>query len=127
MAASEPLEISQALANQLDSSDPLAGFREQFHFPIHGDGQAIRYFVGNSLGLQPKRTAEYVQNELEKWQRLGVRAHFESDHPWMPYHEFLTKTMAELVGGHASEVVMMNSLTTNLHLMMASFYRPAGR
>ena len=110
-------------AKQLDSEDPLACFRDQFHIPIF-NGQPQVYFVGNSLGLQPKRTAEYVQQELDAWQKLGVRGHFEGNHPWMPYHEFLTESMADLVGGKSDEVVMMNSLTANLHLMMATFYRP---
>ena len=110
-------------AKLLDQQDPLSGFREKFFIPRRGDREEI-YFVGNSLGLQPKRTPEYVQQELESWQERGVRGHFEGQHPWMPYHEFLTKPMANLVGGKLSEVVVMNSLTTNLHLMMASFYRP---
>ncbi|MDB4778137.1 kynureninase [bacterium] len=110
-------------ARQLDSQDPLASFRDQFHLPLH-QGKPQIYFVGNSLGLQPKRTSEYVGQELEAWQTLGVRGHFEGAHPWMPYHEFLTETMADLVGGKSEEVVMMNSLTANLHLMMATFYRP---
>jgi kynureninase len=110
-------------AERLDAADPLREFRDQFHLPLH-NGQPQIYLVGNSLGLQPKLTAEYVQNELEAWRRLGVRGHFEGEFPWMPYHEFLTETMARLVGAENDEVVMMNSLTTNLHLMMASFYRP---
>lgn len=110
-------------ARKRDSEDPLAGFREQFHIPLHNDQPQI-YFVGNSLGLQPKRTADYVNQELEAWKSLGVRGHFEGDYPWMPYHEFLTENMANLVGGNMDEVVMMNSLTANLHLMMATFYRP---
>lgn len=110
-------------ARQLDAQDSLASFREQFHIPVH-DGRPQIYFVGNSLGLQPKRTSEYVNQELDAWQKLGVRGHFEGDFPWMPYHEFLTENMASLVGGNNDEVVMMNSLTANLHLMMATFYRP---
>ena len=108
---------------QLDAQDSLASFRDQFHIPIH-EGRPQIYFVGNSLGLQPKRTSDYVNQELDAWQRLGVRGHFEGDYPWMPYHEFLTENMASLVGGNVDEVVMMNSLTANLHLMMATFYRP---
>ena len=80
--------------------------------------------MGNSLGLQPKRTAGFVQTELEKWQKLGVRGHFESELPWMPYHEFLNEPMANLVGAKPEEIVMMNGLTVNLHLMLATFYRP---
>lgn len=110
-------------ARLLDSQDSLASFREQFHLPLH-NGEPQIYFVGNSLGLQPKRTSDYIGQELEAWGKLGVRGHFEGDHPWMPYHEFLTETMADLVGGNHEEVVVMNSLTANLHLMMATFYRP---
>ena len=111
-------------ARSLDQADPLAKYRDEFWIPTRDNGDSEIYFVGNSLGLQPKCTEEYVQQELTKWQRLGVKGHFESEHPWMPYHEFLAETMASLVGAHADEVVMMNSLTVNLHLMMATFYRP---
>lgn len=110
-------------ATQLDAEDALAGFREQFFIPEY-EGSPQIYFVGNSLGLQPKRTSQYINEELGNWARLGVRGHFEGSFPWMPYHEFLTDMMADLVGARHEEVVMMNSLTTNLHLMMASFYRP---
>ncbi len=109
---------------EMDRQDPLAHFREQFHIPPGADGKRAIYFVGNSLGLQPTRTAEYVRNELINWQRLGVRGHFEGEYPWMPYHEFLTDNMAALVGALPEEVVMMNSLTTNLHLMLATFFKP---
>ena len=110
-------------ARSLDQADPLAPFRDQFWIPQH-DQQDCVYLVGNSLGLQPKTVAGVVQSELEKWQQLGVRGHFESDRPWLPWHELLTPMMANLVGGLEEEVVVMNSLTTNLHLMMATFYRP---
>ena len=116
-------KLSLDVARELDREDPLRGFRDQFHIP-HIDGKPDIYLVGNSLGLQPKRTSEYVAHELEQWKTLGVRGHFEGPFPWMPYHEFLTDTMANLVGGHSDEVVMMNTLTVNLHLMMATFYRP---
>ena len=116
-------KLNLEAARELDRQDVLHGFRDQFHIPLSGGGPEI-YFVGNSLGLQPKRTAEYVGRELEQWKTLGVRGHFEGDYPWMPYHEFLTTTMADLVGGQVDEVVMMNTLTVNLHLMMATFYRP---
>ncbi len=111
-------------ARQQDETDPLAAFRDQFFIPQR-DGRDEIYFVGNSLGLQPKQTPEYVLSELENWRMCGVRGHFEGDYPWMPYHNFLTEPMAKMVGAKDSEVVMMNSLTTNLHLMMASFYRPS--
>lgn len=114
-------------AAELDGLDPLRSFRDEFHFPWHHDGQPQVYFVGNSLGLQPKQTANFLTEELENWQRLGVRGHFTGRFPWMPYHEFLTSAMAFLVGARDEEVVMMNSLTVNLHLMLATFFRPQGR
>ncbi len=118
--------LSLEVAKEFDRQDPLRGYRDQFHIPTTG-GETEVYLVGNSLGLQPKRTAEYLERELEQWRTLGVRGHFEGEFPWMPYHEFLTETMAVLVGANADEVVMMNSLTVNLHLMMATFYRPTDR
>ncbi len=112
----------------LDRGDPLARFRDAFHIPRRDNGEDEIYFVGNSLGLLPKRTAKYVDAELEKWGRLAVKAHFSGENPWLPYHELLAEPMARLVGASASapssEVVTMNSLTVNLHLMMTSFYRP---
>lgn len=108
----------------LDRSDPLARFRDEFHVPRRRNGDDEIYFAGNSLGLLPKRTPKYVAAELEAWKELAVKAHFSGEHPWMPYHEFLAESMARLVGASPREVVTMNSLTVNLHLMMASFYRP---
>lgn len=113
-------------AQQQDRDDPLARFRDQFHIPKRTNGADEIYFCGNSLGLQPTRTQAYVLEELEKWQKLGVRGHFESRHPWMPYHELLAENTATVVGARPSEVVAMSSLTVNLHLMMVSFYRPTG-
>ncbi len=117
-------------AVDLDQSDPLGRFRDEFHIPRSENGEEEIYFVGNSLGLLPKRTPKYVDEELEKWKRLAVKAHFSGENPWMPYHELLAEPMARLVGASSSasasisEVVTMNSLTVNLHLMMTSFYRP---
>ena len=120
-----PFEDSLAFANNLDREDPLAHMRDAFHIPqIKDSDQDEIYFCGNSLGLQPKLTAQYLQDELTKWQKLGVKGHFDSQYPWMPYHEFLTEESANLVGAKSTEVVCMNSLTANLHFMMASFYRP---
>jgi len=116
-------ENSLAFAKTLDKHDPLADMRNQFYIPQH-QGKDEIYFCGNSLGLQPKRTAEYLNYELSQWQKLGVKGHFSGDFPWMPYHEFLTEGFSELVGALPSEVVAMNSLTANLHFMMVSFYRP---
>ena len=98
-------------------------YRNQFHIP-QVNGEDSIYLCGNSLGLQPKKVKEYVNEELEDWASLGVEGHLHARHPWLPYHEFLTKSMARLVGGNQSEVVVMNSLTVNLHLLMASFYKP---
>lgn len=107
-----------------DANDPLAKYRSDFHFPKDTEGNALIYFCGNSLGLQPKTTASYIQQELTDWAELGVEGHVEAEHPWMPYHEFLAESMAKIVGAKPSEVVIMNGLTANLHLMMVSFYYP---
>jgi kynureninase len=112
-------------AEQQDRGDPLAHLRDHFHIPKRADGADELYLCGNSLGLQPKRTPSYVLEELQKWQQLGIRGHFESPYPWVPYHEFLAENTAVLVGAQPREVVTMNSLTVNLHLMMVSFYRPS--
>jgi kynureninase len=113
-------------ALQLDQDDPLRGFREEFWIPKHTDGSDQHYFCGNSLGLQPRRLQQAMSNELKAWKDLGVEGHFLGDHPWMPYHEFLRGSLAKLVGAEPAEVVAMNSLTVNLHLLMVSFYRPSG-
>lgn len=118
-------EDSLAFAASLDQQDPLAHMREAFHIPkIKQTSEAEIYFCGNSLGLQPKLTAQYLNDELKKWQNLGVKGHFDCEYPWMPYHEFLAEESAKLVGAKTAEVVCMNSLTANLHFMMVSFYRP---
>ncbi len=112
-------------AKELDQQDALSRMRDAFHIPkIKGTDQEEIYFCGNSLGLQPKLTAQYLNDELTKWQKLGVKGHFDCEFPWMPYHEFLAEESARLVGAHPAEVVSMNSLTANLHFMMVSFYRP---
>ncbi len=117
------LENTLAYAQKRDAQDELRHMRQAFHFPQH-EGRDEIYLVGNSLGLQPKRTAEYVQELLTDWQQLGVKGHFAAKHSWMPYHEFLADGSAALVGALPQEVVCMNSLTVNLHLLMVSFYRP---
>lgn len=111
-------------AKQQDAQDPLASFRNKFHIPKNNEGENLIYLCGNSLGLQPKLTADYLQEELDAWAQLGVDGHTEGKHPWLPYHEFLTEKMADVVGAKPAEVVVMNTLTVNLHLMMVSFYRP---
>lgn len=113
-------------ARALDRDDPLASFRQKFHIPKDEQGRDLHYFCGNSLGLQPKNAGIYVQEELKTWAELAVEGHFKGQHPWFSYHEFVSSPLAEVVGGKTEEVVAMNSLTTNLHLLMASFYRPRG-
>jgi kynureninase len=111
-------------AAQMDASDPLANLGEQFYFPKDKHGEECIYLCGHSLGLQPKSVKSYLEQELKDWAELGVEGHFHGKNPWMPYHRLLRDQTAELVGAGPSEVVVMNSLTVNLHLMMASFYRP---
>ena len=111
-------------AKDQDLRDPLAHYRNKFHIPINSEGDEWLYFTGNSLGLQPKETKNHIKQELDDWANLGVEGHFEAKNPWMPYHEFLTETMARIVGAKPIEVVIMNTLTTNLHLLMVSFYQP---
>ena len=111
-------------AKQLDAEDPLRGFRDKFHLPIGKDGEPVIYFAGNSLGLMPKSAREIVDQELDNWAKLGVDAHHATGTPWYTYHEPLREPMARLMGAKPLEVVCMNSLTVNIHLMMATFYRP---
>jgi kynureninase len=123
-----PVEFQSGedFAIAIDERDPLRQFRQRFLFPKVA-GEDCIYLCGHSLGLQPKTAAAYVEQELEAWAQLGVEAHFRAKNPWMPYHRLLTEQTAELVGAKPLEVVVMNSLTVNLHLMMVSFYRPTAR
>ncbi len=105
-------------------SSLLPGFRDRFHVPKHSDGSESIYLAGHSLGLQPKSVRRYLEQEFKDWELLGVEGHFRARQPWMPYHRVLTEQTARLVGAQPIEVVVMNSLTVNLHLMMVSFYRP---
>ena len=117
-------ENSLTFAQDLDREDPLHHFRDKFHIPRLND-QDVIYFTGNSLGLQPKNTRTYIEEELEGWATLGVDGHFHSQkRPWFYYHKFSKEALAKIVGAKPSEVVSMNNLTVNLHLMMVSFYRP---
>ena len=109
----------------LDAEDPLRHYRDAFHLPVSPDGSPLTYFCGNSLGLQPKAVRGGVEQELEAWAKLGVEAHFKGTNPWYSYHEQFRDIGAGLVGAKPGEVVMMNSLTVNLHLMMETFYRPS--
>jgi kynureninase len=114
----------EAFARHLDGLDELAPQRARFHIPPASDGRDSIYFCGNSLGLMPRAARSLVDQELEDWARLGVEGHFHAACPWYPYHEVFRETGARLVGAKAGEIVMMNSLTVNLHLLMVSFYRP---
>ena len=115
---------SLAYAKQLDREDPLSYLRKEFHIPRDKNGKEWLYFTGNSLGLQPKTTSKYIKQELDDWANFGVEGHFEAKNPWLSYHELLTDKMAKIVGAKPVEVVVMNTLTTNLHLLMVSFYQP---
>src|ERR1051326_2099592 len=115
---------TEDFARQLDADDPLRGFRDEFHLPLGKDGKPVIYFAGNSLGLMPKAARKIVDQELDNWAKLGVDAHHATGTPWYSYHEPLRQPMARLCGAKPVEVICMNSLTVNLHLMMATFYRP---
>jgi kynureninase len=117
-------EQGKDFAVAMDERDGLKGFRERFLIPKTEAGADCIYFCGHSLGLQPKTAADYIEQELRDWAELGVEGHFHARHPWMPYHRLLSEQTAELLGAEPAEVVVMNSLTVNLHLMMISFYRP---
>jgi len=119
-------ENSLQFARQLDAKDPLKAYRDAFLIPTYGKENSV-YFTGNSLGLQPKSARKYILEELEDWARLGVEGHFQAQRPWYSYHEVLTAKTARLVGAKPIEVCTTHSLTTNLHLLMSSFYRPQGK
>lgn len=120
-------ETAKSFAETLDEQDSLNKFRNYFYIPKQPNGSEVLYFTGNSLGLQPKTTRSFIEQELKDWETFGVEGHFHAKNPWMPYHEFLTQQMAEVVGAKPLETVVMNSLTVNLHLLMVSFYRPNGK
>lgn len=118
-------KLSLEYALRQDKNDPLKSYRNQFHIPKNKYGEEWIYMTGNSLGLQPKTTKKYVKQELKDWKNLGVEGHFEAKNPWLGYHEFLTDSMAKIVGAKPIEVIVMNTLTANLHFMMVSFYKPS--
>src|SRR6516225_9141379 len=126
MANGPSLHADESFALQADAADPLRRFRDQFHIPTDANGRPMIYFCGHSLGLQPRAVRALVDEELEEWARLGVEGHFRGKTPWYSYHEQLAEPGARLVGARPGEVVFMNSLTVNLHLLMATFFRPAG-
>ena len=115
---------TEEFALRMDNSDPLKKYRNEFYFPKHSNGEEALYLCGNSLGLQPKSARGYIEAVLDDWRNLGVKGHFEGAHPFTTYHESLGEQMSRIVGAKKEEVVAMNSLTVNLHLMMVSFYRP---
>ena len=115
---------SRELALELDNKDPLLSYNDKFHFPVQENGNKHIYLCGNSLGLQAKITESFVKQELDDWKELGVEGHFHAQNPWLPYHEFLSESYSKIVGSKKSEVIAMNTLSVNLHLMMVSFYRP---
>lgn len=117
-------EASADFAGQMDENDPLKSYREEYHMPRHTDGSDMIYLTGNSLGLQPKSTSGMIMQELKDWQDYAVEGHFEATYPWFDYHEMFAEPEGKVVGAKPAEVVVMNTLTTNLHLMMVSFYRP---
>ncbi|MFK5981353.1 MAG: kynureninase [Flavobacteriaceae bacterium] len=117
-------ENNIAYAQQQDQQDSLREFRSKFLIPTNDNNEELVYLCGNSLGLQPKKTSKYLQQELNDWAKFGVEGHTDAKNPWLPYHEFLTNSMAKIVGAKSNEVVIMNSLTANLHFMMVSFYQP---
>ena len=119
-------ENTLSFAQQMDVQDPLRSFRDRFYFPSF-HSETVRYFTGNSLGLQPKSVNTYIQEELNDWAKFGVEGHFLAKRPWFSYHENLTEKAAGVVGALPVEVVVTHSLTTNLHLLMVSFYRPKGK
>jgi kynureninase len=124
---SDAFQTGKDFANVMDAQDPLARFRGKFFIPTTRDGKEWIYLCGHSLGLQPKTARDYINQELQDWAELGVEGHFHAKNPWMPYHRLLNEQTAMLVGAEPQEVVVMNSLTVNLHLMMVSFYRPSAQ
>ena len=118
------LENSLNFAKQLDKDDSLSEYRNLFHIPKDIHNKELIYFCGNSLGLQPKSTKSFIDNELKDWASLGVKGWSNAKNPWLEYHSYLTNEMANIVGAKPLEVVVMNTLTVNLHLMMVSFYKP---
>jgi kynureninase len=122
----EPADFQpdESFAGRLDEADPLAAYRQRFHIPPRPDGEPTIYFCGNSLGLQPKGVRAALERELEDWARLAVDAHLGGRTPWYTYHEIFSDSAARLVGARPGEVVTMNSLTVNIHLMLVSFFQP---
>ena len=117
-------EDSLSFAQAIDKQDPLKEYRSKFYIPQH-QGEDCIYFCGNSLGLQAKSVEKYIQQELDDWKKFGVEGHFDGKNPWMHYHHFVEKQAAKIVGASKEEVIVMNTLSVNLNLLMVSFYRPS--
>ncbi|HEY7752318.1 MAG TPA: hypothetical protein VH856_00745, partial [Steroidobacteraceae bacterium] len=117
-------ELTLEWARAQDAADPLSSNRAAFHFPVTPDGRPVTYLCGNSLGLQPRRAVDEVAKFMQEWQRLGVLGYHDPQADWLNLHERLAPTAAALAGARLPEVIVMHSLTINLHLLMASFYRP---
>ena len=117
-------QATRSFATKLDREDPLVGFRAKFFIPRNSTGSEVLYFCGNSLGLQPRNSRALLEEEMLAWETLGVEGHFKENSPWVSYHELVREPISKLVGALPSEVVSMNSLTVNLHLLFVSFYRP---
>ena len=115
---------SLSAARQLDQADELAAFRSEFTLPTNTEGEPLLYFAGHSLGLMPRRAREALQEECDTWGKYAVKGHFETGRPWVRYHSYVADSLARIAGAKPTEVVAMNTLTVNLHLMMVSFYRP---
>ena len=126
MMTKPALSREEGFAEAQDKADPLASFREEFEWPVDDQGRRVTYLLGNSLGLLPKGARALVNEELDEWAHRGVEGHMKARTPWYTYHEFVRDSTARIVGALPEEVVVMNTLTTNLHLMLASFYRPQG-
>ena len=118
------LNTTLQCAQSLDSQDPLNSFRSKFIFPKDAKGNPVLYFTGNSLGLQPVEASKIINNEINDWAKCAIEGFWKENNPWLTYHDYCAQGLAKIVGAQASEVVAMNSLTVNLHLMMVSFYRP---
>jgi kynureninase len=119
-------DFSLDFARKMDADDPIRELRSEFVFPQH-KGESVVYLTGNSLGLMPKSVRTYLDEEMEDWGTHGVEGHFRARRPWVAYHEFFAESLARLVGAKPTEVVAMNGLTPNLHLLLVSFYRPEGK
>lgn len=126
-AVASALDTSPEFAARMDAADPLRAVRGEFEFPVGTDGRPLTYLCGNSLGLLPREARRLVQEEFDDWSRLAVEGHLHARRPWVDYHEQFRELGARLVGARPGEVVMMNSLTVNLHFLMVSFWRPEGR